>query len=270
MSGGLPRGSRDGERRAGPAGRGPRRCDEAVSDAARDGGGAGRRVAPGRPRRGAGARRPLGLRQVDPARDRCRPAGAVGRPGRRGRPSGVRRAACRLRPDAAARPAAAVALGARQRGARARAGRRRAARCPAPRPPSCSSASGSASSPPRARTSCPAACASGSRSRARCSPASPVLLLDEPFASLDAITRAELQEWLRAALADRAAHRPARHPRRRGGALPLRPRARALGPAGARADRAAGCPVEPPARAARRVTSPEFTALRARALEALA
>jgi NitT/TauT family transport system ATP-binding protein len=31
----------------------------------------------------------------------------------------------------------------------------------------------------------------------------PVLLLDEPFASLDAITRAELQEWLAAALSDR-------------------------------------------------------------------
>jgi NitT/TauT family transport system ATP-binding protein len=29
----------------------------------------------------------------------------------------------------------------------------------------------------------------------------PVLLLDEPFASLDSITRAELQEWLLAALA---------------------------------------------------------------------
>ena len=33
----------------------------------------------------------------------------------------------------------------------------------------------------------------------------PVLLLDEPFASLDAITRAEMQEWLAAALAARAA-----------------------------------------------------------------
>ena len=33
----------------------------------------------------------------------------------------------------------------------------------------------------------------------------PVLLLDEPFASLDAITRAEMQEWLAGALARRAA-----------------------------------------------------------------
>src|SRR3954454_11083685 len=33
----------------------------------------------------------------------------------------------------------------------------------------------------------------------------PVLLLDEPFASLDAITRAEMQEWLAAALAERSA-----------------------------------------------------------------
>ena len=56
----------------------------------------------------------------------------------------------------------------------------------------------------------------------------PVLLLDEPFASLDAITRAEMQEWLAGALAARARDRGARHPRRRGGALSLRPRRRPL------------------------------------------
>ena len=61
----------------------------------------------------------------------------------------------------------------------------------------------------------------------------PVLALDEPFASLDAITRAEMQEWLAARAAHRPPHRRPRHPRRRGGALPLRPRRRALGPAGA-------------------------------------
>ena len=47
----------------------------------------------------------------------------------------------------------------------------------------------------------------------------PVLLLDEPFASLDAITRAEMQEWLAGALAEQAAHRDPGQPRRRGGAL---------------------------------------------------
>ena len=45
----------------------------------------------------------------------------------------------------------------------------------------------------------------------------PVLALDEPFASLDAITRAEMQGWLAHVLEQRAAHGRARHPRRRGG-----------------------------------------------------
>ena len=45
-----------------------------------------------------------------------------------------------------------------------------------------------------------AGCASGSPSCARSLSGKPVLALDEPFASLDAITRAEMQSWLAAAL----------------------------------------------------------------------
>ena len=40
----------------------------------------------------------------------------------------------------------------------------------------------------------------------------PVLALDEPFASLDAITRPEMQGWLAEALRARPAHRRPRHP----------------------------------------------------------
>ena len=91
----------------------------------------------------------------------------------------------------------------------------------------------------------------------------PVLLLDEPFASLDAITRAEMQEWLAEALA--AESRTAMlvtHDVEE--ALYLsRPGGGALGPAGSRGRRAA------PARAARpaahRTRSPRRLHRRARA-----
>ena len=52
-----------------------------------------------------------------------------------------------------------------------------------------------------ARASSRAGCASGSPSSRTLLAGKPVLLLDEPFASLDAITRGEMQEWLAAALA---------------------------------------------------------------------
>jgi NitT/TauT family transport system ATP-binding protein len=96
----------------------------------------------------------------------------------------------------------------------------------------------------------------------------PVLLLDEPFASLDAITRAEMQEWLAEALAAESrtvilvSHDVEE-------ALYLSDRVIVLGP---RPTRAAGELAAPAPRARPRtetVTAPEFTAARERALEAL-
>jgi NitT/TauT family transport system ATP-binding protein len=96
----------------------------------------------------------------------------------------------------------------------------------------------------------------------------PVLLLDEPFASLDAITRAEMQEWLAEALA--AESRTAilvTHDVEE--ALYLSDRVAVLSarPARAVAELAAPAPRALPRLAA--VTSTGFTSARERALEAL-
>jgi NitT/TauT family transport system ATP-binding protein len=98
--------------------------------------------------------------------------------------------------------------------------------------------------------------------------AKPVLLLDEPFASLDAISRAEMQEWLGGALAEQPSTvllvthdvEEALYLCDRVVVLTARP-ARAL------ATIASPCPRTMPRLDA--VTSPEFTAARERALEAL-
>jgi NitT/TauT family transport system ATP-binding protein len=99
--------------------------------------------------------------------------------------------------------------------------------------------------------------------------ARPVLLLDEPFASLDAITRAELQEWIRATLADQArtvllvTHDIEE-------ALYLCDRVLVLSPRPGRVrDELPGARAAPGTRS-EVVTSAEFSRLRARALEALA
>ena len=97
----------------------------------------------------------------------------------------------------------------------------------------------------------------------------PVLLLDEPFASLDAITRAEMQEWPAAALADEprtvllVTHDVEE-------ALYLCDRVLVLSrAAGLVRAELPGCP-GPAARGRETVTSPGVRRLRQRALEALA
>ena len=93
-----------------------------------------------------------------------------------------------------------------------------------------------------------------------------VLLLDEPFGALDAITRGELQEWLAAALQDDP-HTVLFVTHDVEEALLLCERVVVLSDGRVAAELEVGVPRDRPRRQV--VTSPEFTALREQALEAL-
>jgi NitT/TauT family transport system ATP-binding protein len=96
----------------------------------------------------------------------------------------------------------------------------------------------------------------------------PVLLLDEPFASLDAITRAEMQEWLAGVLrSDRHTLLLVTHDVEE--ALYLSDRVLVLSPRPARVTAEMEVPSPRTEDRAAAVTSPEFTALKQRALRAL-
>jgi len=100
-------------------------------------------------------------------------------------------------------------------------------------------------------------------------PGRPVLLLDEPFGALDAITRASMQEWLAGALADvprtvlLVTHDTEE-------ALYLADRVAVLSPRPGRVVAELDVPFPRPRPRSETVTDPAFTRLRERALEALA
>jgi NitT/TauT family transport system ATP-binding protein len=97
----------------------------------------------------------------------------------------------------------------------------------------------------------------------------PVLLLDEPFASLDAITRAEMQSWLAAVLGpDRHTVLLVTHEVEE--ALYLSDRVLVLSSRPARVADQIEIPAPRAGDRAAAVTSPEFTALKERALRSLA
>jgi NitT/TauT family transport system ATP-binding protein len=96
----------------------------------------------------------------------------------------------------------------------------------------------------------------------------PVLLLDEPFAALDAITRGELQTWLRATLASE--HRSTllvTHDVEE--ALYLADRAAILTPRPAAVTAVIEAPAIPAAARADAISDPAFVAARAAALKSL-
>ncbi len=96
----------------------------------------------------------------------------------------------------------------------------------------------------------------------------PVLALDEPFASLDAITRAEMQEWLAAAL-DADPHTVVLVTHDVEEALYLCDRVAVLSARPARIVEEMSAPAPRAAERDEAVTDPEFVAVRERALHAL-
>ena len=76
--------------------------------------------------------------------------------------------------------------------------------------------------PTSTRGGCPVACSSACRSRARSCIEPRVLLMDEPFGALDAITKASLHDELLEVQTATGADHHLHHARRRGGRVPVR------------------------------------------------